>query len=63
MKKALHAAFKQLATDIENIIVGAAAGISIYPRPATSITMLLRTADQAMYASKGTDNLLTVREY
>jgi hypothetical protein len=31
-------------------------------RPATSITMLLRAADQAMYAAKGTDNLLTVRE-
>jgi diguanylate cyclase (GGDEF)-like protein len=62
MKKALHAAFKQLAADIENIKVGAAVGISIYPRPATSITMLLRTADQAMYSAKGTDNLLTVRE-
>jgi len=62
MKKALHSAFKQLATDIENIKVGAAVGISIYPRPATSITMLLRTADQAMYSAKGTDNLLTVRE-
>ena len=62
MKKALHAAFKQLATDIENIKVAAAVGISVYPRPATSITMLLRTADQAMYAAKGTDNLLTVRE-
>ena len=55
-------AFKQLLTDIENIKVGAAVGISIYPRPATSITILLRTADQAMYAAKGTDNLLTVRE-
>ena len=63
MKKALHSAFKQLATDIQNIKVGAAVGISVYPRPATSITMLLRTADQAMYAAKGTDNLLTVREY
>ena len=62
MKKALHSAFKQIATDIENIKVGAAVGISIYPRPATSITMLLRTADQAMYSAKGTDNLLTVRE-
>jgi diguanylate cyclase (GGDEF)-like protein len=62
MKKALHAAFKQLATDIENIKVGAAVGISVYPRPASSITMLLRTADQAMYAAKGTDNLLTVSE-
>ena len=62
MKKALHAAFKQLATDIENITVAAAVGISVYPRPATSITMLLRTADQAMYAAKGTDNLLTARE-
>jgi diguanylate cyclase (GGDEF)-like protein len=62
IKKALHSAFKQLATDIENIKVGAAVGISIYPRPATSITMLLRTADQAMYAAKGTDNLLMVRE-
>ena len=62
MKKALHAAFKQLAADIENIKVGAAVGISAYPRPATSITMLLRTADQAMYSAKGTDNLLTVRE-
>ena len=62
MKKALHAAFKQLATDIENIKVAAAVGISVYPRPATSITMLLRTADQAMYAAKGADNLLTVRE-
>ena len=62
MKNALHATFKQLATDIENIKVGAAVGISAYPRPATSITMLLRTADQAMYSAKGTDNLLTVRE-
>ena len=62
MKKALHSAFKQIATDIENIKVGAAVGISVYPRPATSITMLLRTADQAMYSAKGTDNLLTVRE-
>jgi diguanylate cyclase (GGDEF)-like protein len=62
MKKVLHSAFKQLATDIEKIKVGAAVGISVYPRPATSITMLLRTADQAMYAAKGTDNLLTVRE-
>jgi diguanylate cyclase (GGDEF)-like protein len=63
MKKALHAAFKQLATDIEKIKVGAAVGISVYPRPASSITMLLRTADQAMYAAKGTDNLLTVSEF
>jgi predicted signal transduction protein with EAL and GGDEF domain len=55
-------AFKQLVTDIENIKVGAAVGISIYPRPATSITMLLRTAEQAIYVAKGTDNLLTVRE-
>ena len=62
MKKSLHSAFKQIATDIENIKVGAAVGISIYPRPSTSITMLLRTADQAMYSAKGTDNLLTVRE-
>ena len=62
MKKALHSAFKQIATDIENIKVGAAVGISVYPRPATSITMLLRTADQAMYSAKGTDNLLMVRE-
>ena len=62
MKKALHSAFKQLATDIENIKVGAAVGIGVYPRPATSITMLLRTADQAMYSAKGADNLLTVRE-
>ena len=63
MKKALHAAFKQLATDIENIKAGAAVGISVYPRPVSSITMLLRTADQAMYAAKGTDNLLTVSEF
>jgi diguanylate cyclase (GGDEF)-like protein len=63
MRKALHAAFKQLAKEVENIKVRAAVGISIYPSPATSITMLLRTADEAMYAAKGTENLLTVREF
>jgi diguanylate cyclase (GGDEF)-like protein len=63
MRKALHASFKQLAKEVENIKIRAAVGISIYPSPATSITMLLRTADQAMYAAKGTENLLTVREF
>jgi diguanylate cyclase (GGDEF)-like protein len=63
MRKALHAAFKQLAKEFENIEIRAAVGISIYPSPATSITLLLRTADQAMYAAKGTENLLTVREF
>lgn len=63
MRKALHSAFTQLAKDIENIKISAAVGISIYPSPATSITMLLRTADQAMYAAKGTEHILTVREF
>jgi diguanylate cyclase (GGDEF)-like protein len=63
MRKALHASFKQLAKEVENIKIRAAVGISIYPSPATSIAMLLRTADQAMYAAKGTENLLTVREF
>lgn len=63
LKKALHFAFKQLAKDIQNIKIGAAVGISVFPYPATSLAMLLRTADQAMYAGKGIDSLLAMQEY
>ena len=63
MKKALRTSFKQLGNDKQKTKVGAAVGISVYPYPSTSITMLLRHADEAMYEVKGIDTPLAVREY
>jgi diguanylate cyclase (GGDEF)-like protein len=63
MKKALRTSFKQLGNDKQKAKVGAAFGISVYPYPSTSITKLLRHADEAMYEVKGIDTPLAVREY
>lgn len=63
MKKALRTSFKQLGNDKQKTKVGAAVGISVYPYPSTSITKLLRHADEAMYDVKGIDTPLAVREY
>jgi diguanylate cyclase (GGDEF)-like protein len=59
----IHSVFKNLTAELDQGRIGAAVGISIFPHPATSVEMLIKTADEAMYQVKGRDELVAINEY
>lgn len=63
LKSMIQRVFKKLAGEFEYGSIGAAAGISIFPHPASTVEMLIKTADEAMYQVKGRDELVSINEY
>lgn len=63
MKSLISNTFENLSNQLQHATIGAAAGISIFPHPASSIDMLLKTADEAMYQVKGQPELVAVNQY
>ncbi len=63
MKSLISNTFENLSNQLQHATIGAAAGISIFPHPASTVEMLLKTADEAMYQVKGQPELVVVNQY
>lgn len=63
LKQTLVAVFTQMAQEAGEWAVGAAIGLSCYPRDATTAKLLLSQADAAMYAAKRTGQRIVVCDF
>jgi diguanylate cyclase (GGDEF)-like protein len=64
MRTAIEKAFEKPITDgFSNINVGAAVGIAIFPRDATTLAGLVKCADEAMYAVKNNARHVAINVY